>query len=64
VEKPTVKGARLALESIIEPLASGWSHDDILKNWPGLTPVDILACLGYASAVLHSEKAHQLEPIL
>ena len=61
VGKPVVKGTRLAVEFIIELLANGWSHDDILKNYPGLTPEDILACLGYASDVLHSEKVYPLE---
>lgn len=48
VGKPIIKGTRLAVEFIIELLANGWSHDDILKNYPGLTSEDILACLGYA----------------
>ena len=61
VGKPVIKGTRLAVELIIELLANGWSHDDILKNYPGLTPEDILACLSYASDVLHSEKVYPLE---
>ncbi len=61
VGKPVVKGTRLAVEFIIELLANGWSHDDILKNYPGLKHEDILACLGYASDVLHSEKVYPLE---
>lgn len=64
VGKPVVKGTRLAVEFIIELLASGWSHEDILRNYPGLTTEDILACLSYASAVLHSEKVYSLEPAL
>ncbi len=36
VGKPVIKGTRLAVEFIIELLANGWSHDDILKNYPGL----------------------------
>jgi uncharacterized protein (DUF433 family) len=61
VGKPVVKGTRLAVEFIIELLANGWSHDDILKNYPGLTHEDILACLGYARDVLQSEKVYPLE---
>jgi uncharacterized protein (DUF433 family) len=62
--KPIIKGTRLAVEFIIEILANGWSHEDILKNYPGLTSEDILACLSYASAVLHAEKVYPLEPTL
>jgi len=61
VGKPVIKGTRLAVEFIIELLANGWSHDDILNNYPGLTPEDILACLSYASEILHSEKVYPLE---
>ncbi len=61
VGKPVIKGTRLAVEFIIELLANGWSNDDILKNYPGVTAEDILACLSYASDVLHSEKVYPLE---
>ncbi len=61
VGKPVIKGTRLAVEFIIDLPANGWSHDDILRNYPGLTPEDILACLAYASDVLHSEKVYPLE---
>lgn len=58
--KPVVKGTRLAVEFIVDLLAQGWTSADILKNYPGLTPDDILACLAYASAVLHAEKVYPL----
>ena len=32
VGKPVIKSTRLAVEFIIELLANGWSHDDILKT--------------------------------
>lgn len=58
--KPTVKGARLAVEFIIELLAQGWTEPDILRNYPGLTREDIQACLAYASAALRIEKVYPL----
>jgi uncharacterized protein (DUF433 family) len=61
VGKPVVRGTRLAVEFIIELLAQGWSHEEILQNYPGLTKEDILACLGYASNILRSEKVYPLE---
>jgi uncharacterized protein (DUF433 family) len=48
VGKPVIKGTRLAVDFIIDLLAQGWSEEDILKNYPGLTHADIRACLGYA----------------
>lgn len=61
VGKPTIKGTRLAVEFIIELLAEGWSHADILRNYPGLTVEDIQACLSYASVMLKAEKVYLLQ---
>jgi len=47
--KPVVKGTRLSVEFILELLGQGWTEADILKNYPGLTHEDILACLHYTS---------------
>jgi len=37
-------------------MADGWSENDILANYPGLTREDIAACLAYARNVLNSER--------
>lgn len=58
--KPVVKGTRLAVEFIVDLLARGWSEAEILRNYPGLTREDILACLAYASDVLRTEKVYPL----
>ena len=61
VGKPVIKGTRLAVEFVIDLLAHDWSEAEILRNYPGLTHQDIQACLGYASAMLHSEKVYPLK---
>jgi len=61
VGKPAVKGTRLAVEFIVDLLAQGWSEEEILRNYPGLSAEDIKACLRYASAVLHAEKVYPLK---
>ena len=58
VGKPVVKGTRLAVEFIIELLAQGWSQEQILSNYPGLTVEDIAACLAYAADRLRIEKVY------
>ena len=63
VGKPVVKGSRLAVEFIIDLLAQGWSVDEILRNYPGLTLDDIRACLSYASEILRAEKMYPLDMI-
>lgn len=50
VGKPVIKGTRLAVEFIVELLANGWSQQQIIDNYPGITTDDIQACLGYAAA--------------
>lgn len=60
VGKPIIKGTRLAVEFIIDLLAQGWSNDEILRNYPGITLADIQACLSYASAALKSEKVYPI----
>lgn len=58
VGKPVIKGTRLAVEFIIELLAQGWTEQDILRNYPGITRQDIQACLAYASELLRVEKVY------
>jgi uncharacterized protein (DUF433 family) len=60
VGKPVIKGTRLAVEFIVDLLAHGWTEEEILRNYPGITPDDIRACLAYASALLHAERVYPL----
>lgn len=61
VGKPVIRGTRLAVEFIIDLLAQGWSEDEILRNYPGLTHEDIQACLRYASELLRAERVYPFE---
>ena len=58
VGKPVVKGTRLAVEFIVERLADGWTEEQLLDNYPGLTHEDISACLRYATEILKSERVY------
>lgn len=58
VGKPVVRGTRLSVELIIGRMASGWSEADLLRSYPSLQREDLLACLAYASAVLHDERVY------
>jgi uncharacterized protein (DUF433 family) len=50
--KPVIRGTRIAAELIVELLAEGWTEEQILDNYPGLTLKDIQASLAYTSAEL------------
>ena len=47
--KPVVKGTRLAVEFLVGLLAQGWSDAEVLRNYPGLTRENLLACVAYAA---------------
>jgi uncharacterized protein (DUF433 family) len=46
--KPTIRGLRYPVESILEYLAAGDSIDDVLAEFPDLEREDLLACLELA----------------
>lgn len=50
---PTIRGSRLMVATILELLAAGASHAEILADYPALEPADILACLEYAVQLAH-----------
>jgi len=56
VGKPVIKGTRLAVEFILELIAESWTEADMLRNYPGLTREQILACVAYAKDLLSEEK--------
>ena len=48
VGKPTIRGTRISVQLVLECLAAGWSREEILENYPSLTPESIRASLLYA----------------
>ena len=47
--KPCIRGMRITVYDVLEYLAAGMTHKEILNDFPYLTDEDILACLGYAA---------------
>ncbi len=56
--KPVIKGTRLTVDHVIELLAEGWTTDQIIEEYPGVTADDVSACLAYASELIKSEKVY------
>lgn len=52
--KPTIRGKRITVQTILEFLAAGDSQEDILKAYPSLEPDDIKAALEFASKMMDS----------
>jgi uncharacterized protein (DUF433 family) len=53
--KPVVKGTRLAVDFILDLLANGWSHEQILENYPTLTQEGLRAVFAFAAQAMHEE---------
>ena len=47
--QPCIRGLRITVYDILECLASGMTEDEILSDFPDLTPEDIRACLAFAA---------------
>ena len=60
VGKPVIRGTRLAVEFLLDLLAEGWTHEQVLQNYPQLTEDDIHAALHYAVETLKRERVFPL----
>jgi uncharacterized protein (DUF433 family) len=58
VGKPVVRGTRLSVDFLIGLMVQGWPEDEILRNYPGLTHDDLLACLAYAGERVREERVY------
>lgn len=47
--KPCIRGLRITVYDVLEYLASGMTHEEILTDFPYLTEEDIRACLAFAA---------------
>ncbi|HZF39825.1 MAG TPA: DUF433 domain-containing protein [Blastocatellia bacterium] len=47
--KPCIRRMRITVYDVLEYLAAGMTHQEILEDFPYLTEEDILACLSYAA---------------
>jgi uncharacterized protein (DUF433 family) len=47
--KPCIRGLRITVYDVLDYLASGMTHADILRDFPYLTEGDIRACLAFAA---------------
>ncbi len=50
--KPTIRGKRITVQTIVEFLSAGETKEEILKQYPSLEEKDIYACLSFASQLM------------
>jgi uncharacterized protein (DUF433 family) len=47
--KPCIRGSRMTVTDVLEYLAGGMTHQELLAEFPDLTEEDIRACLAFAA---------------
>lgn len=51
--KPTIRGKRISVQTILEFLSAGESVEEILDQYPTLEREDISACLEFATNLMN-----------
>ncbi|HLI70336.1 MAG TPA: DUF433 domain-containing protein [Ktedonobacteraceae bacterium] len=59
--KPAIKDTRISVEQILDELAGGTTIDELLEEYPRLTPEAIYASLAFAADVLRAEEVYSLD---
>lgn len=60
--KPTIRGKRITVQTILEFLAAGDSIEELLEQYPTLEREDILASIKLASTLMQNN--FEIEPVL
>ncbi len=59
--KPTIRGKRITVQTILEFLSAGESEEEILKQYPSLEKEDISASLRFASKLM--DRSYIFKPV-
>ena len=60
--KPAVRGTRLAVDFLFGLLAAGWTPEQLLASYPGLTSDGLRAVFAFAAEVTRDEALRALRP--
>jgi uncharacterized protein (DUF433 family) len=58
--KPCIRGLRYPVESVLEWLSSGMTHEEILADYEDLERDDLLAATAYAARMVRTRR---IEPV-
>jgi uncharacterized protein (DUF433 family) len=58
--KPTIRGLRYPVNTMLELLASGMTTADILHDYPDLELQDLLACIEYAAKLTQVKSIYRI----
>lgn len=60
--KPVVRGTRLTVDFLLGLFAAGWTEEQVLQNYPGLTAAALRAVFAYAAEALAEESVYPVKP--
>jgi uncharacterized protein (DUF433 family) len=60
--KPAIRGTRLAVDFVLGLFAAGWTQEQVLENYPTLTPEALRAVFAFAAECLREEALYVLAP--
>jgi uncharacterized protein (DUF433 family) len=58
--RPVLRGTRIAVQSVLEMLASGDAVEDVLEAFPSLRREQVLACMDHAARLMGNQ--YSFEP--
>ena len=47
--KPCIRGHRIWVSLVLDLMASGWTVQELLEQYPGIEEADVLACIAYGA---------------
>lgn len=59
--KPVVAGTRIAVEFILQLLATGWTVVEVLEEYSNLKEEDVFACIDYARQLVEERSFYPLK---
>lgn len=60
--KPCIRGLRYPVETVLDLLSSGMSHDEILADYEDLERDDLLAALAYGARMTRTRRSQPVGP--
>jgi uncharacterized protein (DUF433 family) len=51
--KPTIRGLRITVQTVLEFLGAGESETEILRQYPSLQKEDLAACIKFAADLMN-----------
>ena len=62
IGKPVIRGTRLSVDFILSLFAQGWKEQQVLDNYPDLSPESLRAVFAFAADCTKDESLYGMPP--